>query len=52
MPSQKAGMATRTDVTSVTSTSQNEYLFIADTMPAPMPTTASRQIATMASLTV
>ena len=34
---------------SVTSTSQNEYCFTAETMPAPMPTTISMQIAASAS---
>ena len=52
MPSQNAGMATIIEVTSVTKMSQKEYLLMAEIIPAPMPTTASRMIATTASRTV
>ena len=52
MPSQNAGIATMIDVTSVTRMSQNEYLFSAETMPAPMPTTVSMMMATIESLMV
>ena len=45
MPSQKTGMATRMDVESVTKTSQNEYFFTAEMMPAPTPTMISMMMA-------
>ena len=52
MPSQNAGIETRIEVKSVTKMSQNEYLLMAEIMPAPMPTMASMMMATMASRTV
>ncbi len=51
-PSQKTGMATRIDVDSVTKTSQNEYFFTAEMMPAPTPMMISTVIAARASLIV
>ena len=48
-PSQKTGIATRIDVESVTNTSQNEYCFTAEMMPAPTPTMISMMIAANAS---
>jgi len=48
MPSQNTGTDTRIDVDSVTSTSQKEYCFTAEMMPARRPTTISTRIAATA----
>ena len=52
MPNQNTGTATRIDVLSVTSMSQNEYRLTAESIPARMPKIASMMMATTASLMV
>ena len=49
MPSQNTGIATSIDVESVTSTSQIEYFFTAEMIPAPTPTMISMMMAASAS---